>query len=97
MLGGCGELGEQVVHAGGDVVADQAHAFYPVDAAFGGFVGAPVFESGTGHWVNSGFTAERDHNVDMANRRWINEFGCVSRDVDTDLGQGLSGQVVDIR
>ena len=59
------------------------------------FVGVPVFESCVGHWIDSGFTYEGDHDVDVANELRINECGCVSCDVDTNLGQGLSGQVVD--
>ena len=48
---------------------------------------------GTGS--TSGFASEGDHEVDVTNELRINECGCVSCDVDTDLGQGLSGQVVD--
>ena len=43
----------------------------------------------------SGFASERDHDVDVANELRINECGCLAGDVDTDLGQGLRGQVVD--
>ena len=83
---------EEIGDAGGDVVADQAHAFDAVDVAFGGFVGVPVFEACVGHWVDAGFTSERDHEVDVNNGLRINECGCVSCDVDTNLGQGLSGR-----
>ena len=48
-----------------------------------------------GDRVDAGFTSERDHDVDVTNELRINECGCVSCDVDTNLGQGLSGQVVD--
>ena len=85
---------EEIGDAGGDVVADQAHAFDAVDAAFGGFVGVPVLEPGAGHGVDVGLASEGDHDVDIANELRINECGCVSGDVDADLGQGLSGQVV---
>ena len=101
-LGAQPELGPSALHsvekfgdAVCDVVADQAHAFDAVDAAFGRFVGVPVLEACVGHWVDAGFTSERDHDVDVNNEVRINECGCVSCDVDTDLGQGLSGQVVD--
>ena len=42
-----------------------------------------------------GLATERDHEVDITNEARINECGCVSCDVDTNLGQRLSGQVVD--
>jgi hypothetical protein len=58
---------EEIGGAGGDVVAGQAHPFDAVDAAFGGFVGVPVFEACVGHWVDAGFTSERDHEVDVNN------------------------------
>jgi hypothetical protein len=35
---------DQFVNAGGNVVANQPHAFDSVDAAFGGFVGVPILE-----------------------------------------------------
>ena len=73
-----------------NVVADQPHPLDAVDAAFGGFVGVPVFEACVGHWIDAGFTYEGDHDVDVANELRINECGCVSCDVDTNLGQGLS-------
>ena len=46
--------GKEIGDAGGDVVADQAHALDAVDAALGRFVGVPVLEPGAGHWVDVG-------------------------------------------
>ncbi len=79
---------EEIGDAGGDVVADQAHAFYAVDAAFGGFVGVPVLEPSSDNRVDVGLATERDHEVDITNEVRINECGCISCDVDTNLGQG---------
>ena len=63
---------------GGDVVADWAHAFDAVDAAFGGLVGVPALEAGAGDRVDVGFAPECDDDVDVAHQLWVNEFGLSS-------------------
>jgi hypothetical protein len=44
----------------------------PVDTAFGGFVGVPVLEAGTGYVVDAGFAPECDHDVNVADQLWVN-------------------------
>ena len=51
--------------------------------------------SRSGDRVDVCLAPEGDHEVDITNEVRINECGCVSCDVDTDFGQGLSGQIVD--
>ena len=60
----------QIVYAGGDVVANQPHAFDAVDTALGGFVGVPVLELRPGDRLDVGLASEGHHDVDVAN-----EFG----------------------
>ena len=44
---------EEIGDTGGDVVADEAHAFDSADAALGRFAGVASLEPGAGHWVDA--------------------------------------------
>ena len=86
--------GKEIRDAVCDVIADQPlRSMPPMPRSEGSSVSQ--FRTGCRALVDSGFTSERDHDVDVTNELRINECGCVSCDVDTNLGQGLSGQVVD--
>jgi hypothetical protein len=85
------EAGVKVRDLGGDVVADWAHAFDAVDAAFGGLVGVPALEAGAGDRVDVGFAPECDDDVDVAHQLWVNEFGLFVADIDTVLREDLRG------
>ena len=69
--------GKEIRDAVCDVVADQPHPLHAADAPVGRFIGIPILEPGAGHWVDSGFTSERDHDVHVTNELRINECGCV--------------------
>ena len=85
------ELSVKIRDARGDVVADQAHAFDAVDAAFGGFVGVPALETGAGDRVDVSFSPERDDDVDGAHQLRVNEFGLLLRYIDPNLVERLRG------
>jgi hypothetical protein len=67
----------EIGDTGGDVVADQPHTFDPVDPAFGGFVGVPDLEAGSGNVLHACFAPECDHDVNIADQLWVNQFGCL--------------------
>jgi hypothetical protein len=73
-------------------VADEAHAFDAVDAAFGGFVGVPAFEPGAGDWLDVSFFPECYYDVDVAYQLRVNEFGLLAADIDTVLREDLRRQ-----
>jgi hypothetical protein len=73
---------EEVVDAGGDVVADQPHALDAVDAALLGFVGVPVLELRSGGRLNVGLATQRHHDVDVAKKLRIDGLRCLVADVD---------------
>ena len=85
------ELSATIRDPGGDVVADQAHAFDAVDAAFGGFVGVPALETGAGDRVDVSFSPQGDDDVDDAHLLRVNEFGRLLRYVDPNLVERLRG------
>ena len=74
LLSGC-ESCVKTADALFDVVTDEAHALDAVDAAFGGFVGVPVLEAGSGKGVDVGFAPQCDDDVDVAGQLQVDGFG----------------------
>ena len=93
VTGGC-ESCVKTADALFDVVTDEAHALDAVDAAFGGFVGVPVLEAGSGKGVDVGFAPQCDDDVDVAGQLQVNGFGVWSV-MSIDLSQNLGGEIVD--
>lgn len=84
-----------MLDSAGDVVADEAHAFEAVDAAFGGFVGVPDFDRCVVDGFDVGVAAEDDDPVEGSDEVVGELSGCLFGDVDTDLEKGLGGESVD--
>ena len=85
------------MHAGGDVVADQAHPFEAVDAPFGGFVGVPVLDRDSRQRIEPGFPAQRHYDVDVAGQRVVHRRGHLGGDVHADLEKCSCREAVDGR
>ena len=81
----------KVVDPAGDVVADEAHALDPVDAAFGWFVGVPNLRRCATDEVNLGVAAEHDDSVRRADEVVRELFRGLIGDVHTDLEKCLGG------
>ena len=92
---GCAQPVGKAPDPTGDVVADQAHPFDAVDAAFGGFVGVPDLDRGAVDWLNVGVAAEDDDPVDGGDEVIGELFRGLVGDVDPDFEQDFCGQSVD--
>jgi hypothetical protein len=71
----------------GDVVADQAHSFDAFDPALGWFVGEPGFDLDVIRSIDTGFTAQHNNPVHVAEQIGVDGLWMLSSDVDADLGE----------